>query len=443
MVELTERTPTTVQPLRQRRAWRRWLVSPAAVWALGLAVRLLLMPISFHSDLYQIYSRSAMMLEQGGWFSWSGQVMVQLLHTLWLAAIRWLLPGSDGIWSPYSGVAGIGAQPQDLSRFLAYPDLPRALFLLKLPYLAADATIALLLQQLAAPRWRTRVLALWWLNPITIYTSAVFGRHDAIAIALVVLGLVLAQRGRPLLGLIPVVLGGLVRFFPLFILPYYILAFRRSWREVLGLLILAGCVWLGLDTLVLMRTGASPTLTLLNDYPHVRYLLAIAVVDANGDPLPIFPVVYLALLLSWIRRDGRGIRAAVGGSAATLLLLIALTPFNPQYVIWTVPLLSLIIATDLRRLLAHAAQVGLFLLWLARWGSSATWSLFAPLGPALVQQLPDPQLLAAALLPTTVWQPTVRALFVGASLWLAWEAYHWAVACDAARSVSVEEEGWQ
>jgi hypothetical protein len=393
----------------------------AMIWASGLLVRLALMPATFHSDLYQIYSRANDAVIHGAWLSWGGQIVIQQVHNLWFLAIRPLLPGNAGIWSAYSGVAGVGAQPAELERFLEYAYLGRALVLMKLPYLLADASTGWLLTWLVEPRWRARALALWWLNPLVIYTGVVFGRHDSLSILALVAAVILARRGSRLAGLFLLGLGGLARFFPVFALPFYIVAYRRSWRQALLLAGLATALWLGLDLAALGLTGESPTLTLLGRYPHVRYLISLAL-PVGDEMLPLLPLAYALLLLWWLHQPNQGTDAFLAGAAATMLLLIALMPFNPQYAVWAVPLLAPWLARDGRLILAHAAQVALYLVWLARWGSSVTWELFQPLGKDLVERLPDPQLVAAALLPTEVWQPVVRGLFAAVTLWLAWRA---------------------
>jgi hypothetical protein len=45
-----------------------------------------------------------------------------------------------------------------------------------------------------------------------------------------------------------------------------------------------------------------------------------------------------------------------------------------------------------------------------------------PLGRDVIETLPDPQLLLAALLPGSVWQPFVRGAFAGVTLWIGWRA---------------------
>ena len=389
------------------------------IWVVGLLIRLALLPATFHTDLYQIYSRANDAMTRGDWLSWSGQVVIQQVHNLWFLAIVQVLPDSGGLWSIHAGTPGVGAQPDEVARFLSYAYLGRALILMKLPYVLADLVAGWLLTRLVQPRLRLRALALWWLNPIVIYTSAVFGRHDALSVLAMVAAVKLARHGRGLPGLFLLGLGGLARFFPLFSLPFYLVAFWRSWRHTLVLAGVLGGLWLGLELAVISLTGESPTLVLLNRYPHVRYLISLDLAGGE-EPVPVLPVAYTLLLLWWLWRPNRGNDAFLAGAAAAMLLLIALMPFHPQYALWAVPLLVPWMAMDRRLLVAHGVQVALYFAWLSRWGSSVTWWLFQPLGRDVIDRLPDPQLVAAALVPTEVWQPVVRALFAAVLLGLAW-----------------------
>lgn len=399
-----------------------WAIDPAIVtiWAIGLLVRLVLLPTTFHSDLYQVYSRAAWAVAHGAWFAWSSQLIAQLLHDLWLLLVWPLLPASRDIWSPTAGIAGIGAQPGDIERFLAYPYVGRALVLLKLPYVASDALVGWLVSRQVEPARRPRALALWWLNPIVIYTSAAFGRHDSVWIALVMLGAHLARRGRRGIGLACTVLAAAARFFPALLLPFYLVAYRRSWRSVAFVTLGIALAWGAVDALVLARTGTSPTLTLLGDYPHVRYLVALALPVGEEGQLPVFPLAWALFFLWWVMRFEGGEGAYTIGAAVSLAFVVALTPFHPQYVLWALPFVVPTLAQRPFGTLLAASQVLLFVVWLSRWGASVTTELLLPLGRDIVQQLPDPQLVASALIPAAVWQPVVRALFAAVTLATAW-----------------------
>ena len=200
----------------------------ASIWAAGLLIRLLLMPFTMHTDVYQIYSRTHMAAYHGEWFVWSSQIVIQMVLNVWVLLIRPLLPNSEPIWSHSAAVLGTGPipVPEDIARFFAYPYVARALFLMKLPYLIADLATGYILTRLVTPERRRRVLALWLLNPLVIFGSAIFARHDSMSVFLVVLSVLMATRGRRYLGNGLLGLGAAARFFPAFLVPFFILAYR-------------------------------------------------------------------------------------------------------------------------------------------------------------------------------------------------------------------------
>lgn len=392
----------------------------ALIWAVGILIRLVLMPFTFHVDLYQVYSRAADAVYHGQWLSWDSQLVIQMVHNISLFLIRPLLPGADGIWSTTAGTMGLGAQGSDVARFLAYPELARALFLLKLPYLVADLGTGYLLTRLVEPVRRPRVLALWLLNPLVIYVCAVFGRHDPIAIFLVVASLAVTLRSRRVLGLGLLGVAALARVFPAFLAPVFVMTFRRSRREFL--LLTGGLVgvWLAVEVPIWALTGSSPTLTLLSRYPHVDFLVALAAPIGGGEQFFVFPVAY-ALLLFWYydRRPSRARDYVVAG-AVVFQVVFALTYFHPQYTVWLVPLLVLAIDRHGRLIGYHLAQVALLYVYSLRWGGQTTWDLLAPLGSPAIAGLPDPRTVIGAAVDPDLFFGVVRAFFSAVSLWIAY-----------------------
>ena len=121
----------------------------------------------------------------------------------------------------------------DYRNFMQYEHLHRAIFLMKLPYFVADLLCAYLLTRLVEPGRRFAAAAFWLLNPLVIYATAVFGRHDVLAVVLVLLALLAARRasdaGR-LLGLVLLGVATLMRFFPAVIVLIFVILRRRGWE---------------------------------------------------------------------------------------------------------------------------------------------------------------------------------------------------------------------
>lgn len=394
----------------------------ALLWLVAILIRLLVMPFSMHFDAYQIYSRAAEAAYGGEWFNWSGQFLVQSLHNLWLLIIRPFLPDSAGIWSDTASIAGVGASPDDYARFLAYDHVFRAVFLLKLPYVVVDLVCAWMIGRLVVPARRFAAMAFWLLNPLVIFATAVYGRHDVLAIALVLWAMLVLQRLTDLrrlaaLGLLG--LATLTRFFPILLIPVFLMAYRRSPRQLgLAVLLLGGMAALA-EIAGVILTGRSPSLSILDTYVHFEYWLDAGLYLRFDDFIFIFPLVY-AIGLLWLSERGVARDDVPALGAVVFLLLFGLTFFHPHYSIWLVPFLALTIAWSPRMLVYHAIQVVCLLVYFAQWGSWTTWDLFAPLLGDRVASLPDPYEAVAGQVEPRVFFGLFRTLLTAVSLWMAW-----------------------
>lgn len=393
------------------------------LFLIGGAIRLLVMPFTLHFDAYQIYSRAAEAAYENQWFGFTSQFLIQELHNVWLLLIRPFLPDSAGIWSPTASTLGVGASRADFEHFLAYDHLFRLIFLMKLPYVVADLTCAWLLTRLVAPARRVAVAAFWLLNPIVIFSSAIYGRHDSIAILLVLLSLHVVRGGsdvRRVAGLGLLGAATLMRFFPIVLVPFFLLAFRRSQRQLalfLGLLV--GMVGL-VEIAGLVTSGKSTILTVLNTYEHLQYWFDAGFYLRFDDWILLFPVVY-AIFVFWAVERGVTADEYPRFAAVAYLLVFALTFFHPHYAIWLVPFLALTIAWTPRMVVYHAIQVVCVLVYSAQWGAWTTWNLLEPLLGDRVASLPDPVEAISAQIDPRMFFGLFRSLLTAVSLWMAWQ----------------------
>ncbi|NJE09944.1 hypothetical protein E3E25_03285 [Thermococcus sp. MAR1] len=166
---------------------------------LGLSIRLILAPYSAGSDLAQFYGFAGTMIEHKacfysyadatgfwnkGWpYPWPyvyGPVMAYVL-----GLVRYVVGGSvRAFWSGGS--------------YYVYVD-PTWAFSVKLVFILADTAVALLLYLLIREKSQKLAIlgaALYYLNPITIHVSAVYGMFDELALAFFLAGLYASRRER-------------------------------------------------------------------------------------------------------------------------------------------------------------------------------------------------------------------------------------------------------
>ena len=394
----------------------------ALLWVVAILIRVVVMPFTMHFDAYQIYSRASEAAYDGQWFGWTAQFLVQGLHNVWLFLIRPLLPDSAGIWSDTASIAGVGASPEDYSRFLAYDHLYRLIFLMKLPYVVADLACAHLIGRLVEPTRRLAATAFWLLNPLVIYATAIYGRHDVLAILMVLAGLVVVRQAtdpRRLVALALFGLATLTRFFPVVLIPFFLLAYRRNARQLafaVGFLLAMAAL---VEVAGIAVAGQSPTLGILDTHLHFQNWLDAGVYLRFDDSIFFFPLIYTLGLL-WLSERGISPEEFPGVGAVVFLVLFALTFFHPHYSIWLVPFLALTIANSRRMLVYHGIQIVCLLVYFAQWGSWTTWDLLQPLLGERVTSLPDPYEAIAGQIEPRLFFGAFRSVLTAVSFWMAW-----------------------
>lgn len=408
---------TILGVLRERRI--------AALVLLALAIRVVVMPFTLHFDAYSIYSRAAEAAYDGQWFGFTSQFLIQGMHNVWLALMRPLLPDSADIWSPTASVIGVGAGLDDYARFMAYDHLYRVIFLMKVPYVIADLACAWVIGLLVPQRQRLFAMSFWLLNPLVIFSSSIWGRHDSVAILMVLLSLLVARRATDLSRVVALGLLGaatIARFFPAVIVPLFLLAFRRNTRQLLTFVGLLGGMVALVELAAIATSGKSAILTVLSSYQHVEYWFDAGLLLRVDDWLALFPIFWL-LGLFWLLERGVDVEEYPVFAAAAFLLVFAFTFFHPHYAVWLVPFLAVVIPASPvagRLVLYHALQIVCVFAYSMQWGAWSSWELLRPLLGDRVASLPDPYEAITGQVAPRVFFGTVRAALTATSLWMLW-----------------------
>lgn len=235
-------------------------------------------------------------------------------------------------------------------------------FWIKLPFIAADVAIALVLRDIVEratsdPR-RGRLAAILWLfNPASIFFTSIHGQLDALPALLLLAGILLAQRGRFSAAFAAVFGAGVAKYFGFIALPLFWLWFQRRKRphpfQVVAVSGVAFVLafpsvlvpWLRSDLVSgvasstvatdylsrwslwgpLVQPGQGVGLLWLAEYGFA-YVMLLALARRARSERPGDPVPLLALL------------------TAAIAILVALDPVsNPQFVLWVLPLLVALI----------------------------------------------------------------------------------------------------
>lgn len=367
----------------------RWIV------LVGVALRLLLLPFTMQADARFVGDLVAMHVDARGFVAGTMQdaplypPLAYITLDAWQRVVALIVPDVRQLQKD---------TPSAWASWFEHPQRFAMLFWLKLWVLPFDLLCGVLLLRLTPPPGRPFVALGWFLNPVLIYTTAVHGQFDAVPAFFCVLALLAFQRGganRALWAGALLGLGAAFKLYPLLLLPPLLLALGRHER----LPALAACV----IPVALPLIGQVPRY--LSAHPfYDTALFSIAL--PMGVPLPIYALLYLALLLVLWRR----ILPRLPLERAWLLLLLLFylqAAFDLHYLTWAMPF-ALLLAWRWPRTRWPWLLFGVcaLLLYLPTWGN-----FLLPLGVQATA--------LNVLLP--VW--VVRTAQVG--VWLAWAWLAW------------------
>jgi hypothetical protein len=398
------------------------------VFVAGLLARLLVMPFATHSDLMHIYW-DAHLIAYHRSFAIGFQALLRYFHAGYLWLITPFLPPAESLWihhaddfflNPFVSVRVVSTQ--GWFDFINHPQVYRTLFLLKLPYLFFDLACAFLLYRLGSNHAKARLMfKFWWLSPILFFATYVFGRHEVIALFFIVLSLYVIERGGWKGGLLALGVAIAIRYYALFLLPFYVLSLHSTRRKQAHGAIIGLAPWLTVNLVTWALAGSIEAKGLIN-LPHDNYLLAMRLQVATWDNVYIFPLAYFLLVLHRLYSREQGLRSLQKYGLIALLLLFAAayTGQSPHYWTWLLPLLAIGIAEDRRLSSLHVAQVLCLVVYSFIGNRSTAGCLFAPIVPGFFWSLPSPVNVMGSFVSPEVAIGLARTALSAVTLWMAY-----------------------
>jgi hypothetical protein len=407
-------------PRLERSTWR--------VLSGGLLARLLVMPFAAHSDLMQTYWQAHLVAYHHE-PALGLQTLLRLFHAAYLWLLTPLLPPTDSLWihqaddflsSPFFSTQV--ASVQGWLDFVSHPQVYRTLFLLKLPYLFFDLACAFLLYRLGSNNAKSRLMfKFWWFNPILIFAVYIFGRHEVMTLFFIVLSIYLIDRGRWQGGLLALGVAVAIRYYAIFLLPFYVFSLTPGWKKRVQGLIIGLAPWL-LMNLVNWTVAGSPEAKGLINLSHNDYLLSMRFQVAPWDNLYIFPLAYFLLLLHRLYNREYGLRSLVQYSliAPLLLYATAYTGQSPHYWTWYLPFLAIAVAEERRLLPLHVVQISCLVVYSFIGDRTTAGYLFASIAPDFFWSLPGPvDVISSFASPETVIS-LARTALSAITFWMAY-----------------------
>ena len=243
-------------------------------------------------------------------------------------------------------------------------------------YCITTLFIALALFRIA-PRRILIGVYLWMWNPLAVYMTAGIGHNDALMATCILGAVYFVSRRWYVAGTLAAVLGALVKFIPVLLLPLIVVvAFRTlGWRRWLRYLAVSGILggvlvigayapyWHGWETLrterrALMYTGSVATVVREFLIP----VLDNAAINASPTSTPVtnallangtivlIGLAYIGQLVYLWRTPDPSTLIRVAARLLLVYLLVASLWFHGWYVIWVLPLVALLEDTPMRRL---------------------------------------------------------------------------------------------
>lgn len=253
------------------------------------------------------------------------------------------------------------------------------LFALKLPYLAFDLGIALVLYKLfKEPKNRFLAFAFWMFNPVNLYATYMMGQFDVIPTFLTILALYLAVRKNKffvaafLLGL-----GASFKIFPfLFLIPLALM--KEKWWDRLKLMAV-GLLPYAVSIIPFLNSSGFRATALVAGQTTKSLYAALPI--SGGESIILFPLLILFFYLVFFYQE-KSVENLWKKFFMLLLVFFVFTHYHPQWFLWVTPFLVIDLIKSkfshwpliILILISWLGQVSLFDPGLSVW-------LFSPIAP--------------------------------------------------------------
>lgn len=161
---------------------------------LALILRIFLMPFFGHVDVLSEARRIYFWDQAGVYFDDISRNATSLFQLFFFKIFSVFIENKEMLFA-HSDMLHTTAAPNEYYEFVSQPTIFRTLFIIKLPFLAADLITAWALWQYCERSAAARNAVLFWLfNPVTIFAFYIFGRFESIPVMFCMLSLLALKR---------------------------------------------------------------------------------------------------------------------------------------------------------------------------------------------------------------------------------------------------------
>lgn len=365
------------------------------IWtAIGLGVRLVLMPITMTSIDMVFINYFPMLCAKNGICDPYGYIASDFPRFVWTyygPFLFMLMSGVHFIFIKLFNPIGLikmlelsstmmFVEPFGIKEFIPYMQayhsfgLFRNLFLMKLPYLVFDfLTAALLLKMSALSRNALTAYKLWMLNIVVMHSQYMVGQCGIFIAFFVALSVFAALKKRPYLAVACLVAGGGVKLFPYVLIFPACLLLGDHWKKRFSLLFSA----LGLFILLYLPFYLSSGGAILGTLKDCRYYPGIT----QWILVPVAMIGYIFISFNALKdsKDAAPHKKVIFYFLLTGLLVYAAMPISFRYFVYITPLLALLLPGR-KGLSALVLLIILMLAFLRLADRALQMGLFIPLG---------------------------------------------------------------
>lgn len=302
------------------------------------------------------------------------------------------------------------------------PQIFRYLFVLKTPYLILDIVTAFLLTQFFKEKKQKQKVFLFWLfNPIVLYAIYGLGHFDILPSLLVLLSVLLVLKDREKLGGLTLGIAAAFKTYPLLLLPFLAILGTKKTRDRLIMFIL-GIIPYMISILPFLNSVAFRQSVLFSGLSQRFFLAGIPL--GFGENLIVFITAFTFLFFLAFHSFSHQKEKIISFFLVVLLLAFSLSHFHPQWIIWILPFLTIVLVRKpsllFPQIIFYLAFLGVVFLFNDR---AQLLGLLSPVNPDFVgvpnifEVLRNKNIIDPFLI-----QSLIHSVLAGTSLWIGWQS---------------------
>lgn len=364
---------------------------------LGLIIRLILIPMTYHSDI-QTSDLAGYVIGKGNILSYYDFLPslpkddpifktypVNLFN--YPPAVYFFLGASSLLLTSWEDPLLHNNFLFNIQNVLGKTQIGLHLFLLKIPFLIFDLALAfLILRMFSSQKEKFLAFSLWLLNPISLYVSFMVGQFDVIPTFFVILSLYFVLKKphkNPHLNLLFAAIflgiGGCFKIYPLFLL-IPLASFVEDWKKRIETVIVGFIPYFLMILPFLPSQGFRSTALLANQtlkslYPQIPI--------SGGESIMLFLAFLIFFYLLFLNKK---ISAQVLWQRFFIILLLffIFTHYHPQWFLWITPFfIFVLVKSNFQQILAVLVSLVSFIGLLFFFDPGLTVGLFSPIFPHL------------------------------------------------------------